>query len=190
MSERLYYFKAGDGNEYGPISAQEVAAWQKQGRMNSESLVRYEDSNDWVPLGRMPELSSSPPPPPSNPQSPSASSSGIGIQMSVDEQNYDEDHRGGLVLGLGIGGLVLSIACCCSLPIPVGLLIALPAWVMGSIDMRKMNAGKMDPSGKGNTKGGLICGIIGTILSLMCLLLLIAGILFEFSSDDFDGFLR
>ena len=24
MSERLYYFKAGDGNEYGPISAEEV----------------------------------------------------------------------------------------------------------------------------------------------------------------------
>ena len=120
MSERLYYFKAGDGNEYGPISAQEVAAWQKQGRMNSESLVRYEDSNDWVPLGRMPELASSPPPPPSNPQSPSASSSGIGIQMSVDEQNYDEGHRGGLVLGLGIGGLVLSIACCCTLPLPLG----------------------------------------------------------------------
>ncbi len=190
MSERLYYFKAGDGNEYGPISAEEVTAWQKQGRMNSESLVRYEDSNDWVPLGRMPELASSPPPPPSNPQSPSASSSGIGIQTSVDEQNYDEDHRGGLILCLGIGGLVLSITCCCSMPIPVGLFIALPAWVMGSKDMRKMNAGKMDPSGKGNTQGGLICGIIGTILSLMNFLLLIAGILFEFSSDDFDGFLR
>ena len=58
MSERLYYFKAGDGNEYGPISAQEVAAWQKQGRMNSESLVRYEDSNDWAPLVNMPELTS------------------------------------------------------------------------------------------------------------------------------------
>ena len=58
MSERLYYFKAGDGNEYGPISPEEVTAWQKQGRMNSESLVRYEDSNDWVPLVNMPELTS------------------------------------------------------------------------------------------------------------------------------------
>ncbi|HBT21669.1 MAG TPA: hypothetical protein DEA68_03460 [Verrucomicrobiales bacterium] len=76
------------------------------------------------------------------------------------------------------------------MPIPVGLFIALPAWVMGSKDMRKMNAGKMDPSGKANTQGGLICGIIGTILSLMNFLLLISGILFEFSSDDFDGFLR
>jgi len=157
--------------------------------MNSESLVRHEDSNDWVPLGRMPELASSPPPPPSNPQSTSASSSGIGIQTSVDEQNYDEDHRGGLILGLGIGGLVLSITCCCTLPLPIGLLIAIPAWAMGSSDMRKMNAGKMDPSGKGNTKGGLICGIIGTILSLMGLLLLIAAVVFEFSTDEFDSFM-
>tara|TARA_B100000945_G_scaffold295655_1_gene273338 strand:+ start:113 stop:220 length:108 start_codon:yes stop_codon:yes gene_type:complete len=31
MSERLYYFKAGDGNEYDPISPEEVTAWQKQG---------------------------------------------------------------------------------------------------------------------------------------------------------------
>ena len=75
------------------------------------------------------------------------------------------------------------------MPIPVGLFIALPAWVMGSKDMRKMNAGKMDPSGKGNTQGGLICGIIGTILSLMGLLLLIAAVVFEFSTDEFDSFM-
>ena len=60
---------------------------------------------------------------------------------------------------------------------------------MGSKDMRKMNAGKMDPSGKGNTKGGLICGIIGTILSLMGLLLLIAAVVFEFSTDEIDSFM-
>ena len=185
---RLYYFKAGDGNEYGPISAEEVTAWQKQGRMNSESLVRYEDSNEWVPLVNMPELAYAEPPP--APQPPHTSGSGTGNPTSVTEQNYDEDHRGGLILGLGIGGLVLSITCCCTLPLPIGLLIAIPAWAMGSSDMRKMNAGKMDPSGKGNTKGGLICGIIGTILSLMGLLLLIAAVVFEFSSDNFYGFLR
>ena len=183
---RLYYFKAGDGNEYGPISAQEVTAWQKQGRMNSESLVRYEDSNDWVPLGRMPELASSPPPPPSNPQSPSASSSGIGIQTSVDEQNYDEDHRGGLVLGLGIGGLVLSITCC--LTLPIGIFIALPAWVMGSKDMKKINAGKMDPTGRSLTQGGLICGIIGTILSLITLLLFVVGFILSIADGSINNF--
>ena len=187
MSKRLYYFKAGDGNEYGPISAEDVTAWQKQGRMNSESLVRHKGSDDWVPLGRIPELAFAEPPP--APRTPPASGSGTGKPTSVTEQYYEEAHRGGLVLGLGIGVLVLSIACCCSLPIPVGLLIALPAWVMGSKDMRKMNAGTMDPTGKGNTQGGLICGIIGTILSLLNLLLLIAAVIFEFSSDEFDSFM-
>ena len=36
----LYYFKAGDEREYGPISVDEIEDWKKQGRMNSESLVR------------------------------------------------------------------------------------------------------------------------------------------------------
>ena len=54
----LYYFKAGDDREYGPISVDEIEDWKKQGRMNSESLVREEHSDKWVTLGSVPELGS------------------------------------------------------------------------------------------------------------------------------------
>ena len=73
-------------------------------------------------------------------------------------------------------------------PIPIALFIALPAWVLGSKDMRKLNAGEMDPTGKGMTQGGLICGIIGTIFALINLLLLVAGILFGLSAASLDNF--
>jgi len=53
---------------------------------------------------------------------------------------------------------------------------------MGSADMRKINAGEMDPAGKGSTKAGLICGIIGTFIALGLILLLIIGILVEVSN--------
>lgn len=61
-------------------------------------------------------------------------------------------HRGVVVLVLGILGLVLCAVCA-----PI-------AWMMGSADLREMDAGRMDPTGRGLTTAGKICGIIGTII--------------------------
>ncbi|MBI5386257.1 MAG: DUF4190 domain-containing protein [Verrucomicrobia bacterium] len=64
-------------------------------------------------------------------------------------------HRGTLILVLGI----LSIVVC-------GFL-GIPAWLMGGGDLKEMDAGLMDPSGRGNTNAGRICGIIGTVLLVL-----------------------
>jgi hypothetical protein len=61
-------------------------------------------------------------------------------------------HRATLILVLGI----LSIVVCG----PLGI----AAWIMGNADLKEMDAGTMDASGRGNTNAGRICGIIGTIL--------------------------
>lgn len=61
-------------------------------------------------------------------------------------------HRGTLILVLGILGLVVCGPC------------GIAAWIMGNGDLREMDAGMMDPSGRSNTNGGRICGIIATIL--------------------------
>lgn len=70
-------------------------------------------------------------------------------------------HRGVLVLVLGI----LSIVVCAFLG-PF-------AWIMGQGDMKKIAVGSMDPSGKGLTQAGMICGIIGTVLLALGLLYVI-----------------
>lgn len=72
----------------------------------------------------------------------------------VRRRNY-EPHRGGLILALGIVGLV---ACA-----PV----AIPAWILGESDLKKIRAGIMDPEGEGLTQAGRILGIIGTIFCLI-----------------------
>ena len=64
-------------------------------------------------------------------------------------------HRGTLILVLGILGLVVCAP------------LAIAAWVMGSGDLKQMDAGTMDPSGRGTTQAGKICGIIGTILLII-----------------------
>ena len=61
-------------------------------------------------------------------------------------------HRGGLVLTLGILGLVVCVIC--------GII----AWVMGKGDLQKMDAGLMDPAGRGLTQAGKICGMISVIV--------------------------
>jgi len=64
-------------------------------------------------------------------------------------------HRGTLILVLGI----LSLVCC-------GLL-GIAAWLMGNTDLKEMAAGTMDPTGQGMTNAGKICGIIGTVLTIL-----------------------
>ena len=62
-------------------------------------------------------------------------------------------HRGTLILVLGILGLVF-----CS------IFTGLPAWVMGYGDLKKIEAGIMDPAGAGTTKAGLWCGFVSCVI--------------------------
>ena len=73
-------------------------------------------------------------------------------------------HRGTLILVLGILSLVV-----CQ---PIGI----AAWVMGANDLKEMDAGTMDPSGRGTTQAGKICGMIGCIL--MIITVVIVGLVF------------
>ena len=79
-------------------------------------------------------------------------------------------HRGVVVLVLGILGLVVCFIC--------GII----AWVMGNNDLREMDAGAMDPTGRGLTQAGKICGmisvilaIIGIVFGLLMIVLMVAG---------------
>jgi len=66
-----------------------------------------------------------------------------------------QPHRGTTILVLGILGLVVCPIC--------GII----AWIMGNGDIKKIEAGQMDPEGLGQTKAGKICGIIATILAIL-----------------------
>ncbi|HEU0039536.1 MAG TPA: hypothetical protein VFR76_09695 [Verrucomicrobiae bacterium] len=68
-----------------------------------------------------------------------------------------------MILIFGILGLV-------GICWPLGIV----AWVMGNGDLKEMDAGAMDPSGRSMTNAGRICGIIGTILLIIGVLVAIA----------------
>jgi hypothetical protein len=68
-------------------------------------------------------------------------------------------HRATLILVFGILGLVSCF--------PLGI----AAWIMGNKDLKEMDAGTMDASGRSNTNAGRICGMIATILAGIILVL-------------------
>jgi len=91
-------------------------------------------------------------------------------------------HRGGTVLALGILGLAVCFIC--------GII----AWVMGSNDLREMDAGRMDPAGRGMTRAGKICGIIsvcvaaaGALLVIMELCLLFLALIAAVATAAWRG---
>ena len=64
-------------------------------------------------------------------------------------------HRATLILVLGILGLVICA--------PLGIVV----WILGNGDLKEMDAGTMDPSGRSTTNAGKICGMIATILMIV-----------------------
>lgn len=68
--------------------------------------------------------------------------------------------RGGLILAMGI----VSLFCC-------GIVLGLIAFFMGSSDLKAMDAGQMDPSGRSMTNVGRILGIVGAVLSILYMVL-------------------
>jgi hypothetical protein len=71
--------------------------------------------------------------------------------------------RAVLILVLGI----LSIVCC-------GLFTGIPAIIMGRNALREIDAAPGQYGGRGLVNGGYICGIIGTALSILGIIVNIA----------------
>jgi hypothetical protein len=80
-------------------------------------------------------------------------------------------HRGVLILVFGILGFVLCF--------PFGIV----AWVMGSTDLKAMDAGRMDPEGRALTRAGQVLGIIMcALIALMMIIGVIAALVAMFAS--------
>ena len=52
----MYKIIGGDGQEYGPVTEQELRQWIVQGRANVQTLVLREGASDWQPLSSIPEF--------------------------------------------------------------------------------------------------------------------------------------
>lgn len=201
--------RTADGMVYGPVSRADLDRWLVEGRVTADSHLLQDGAAQWVHASQVyPQLATASrsgstlssayapagasfgsqyggvPSPQATAGNPFGGSSGSNpfSEASVAQnpygspayggmqgpyQSFARPHRGALVLVLGILGLT---ACA---------LIGIPAAFLGMSDLREMNAGRMDPSGKGLTIAGMVMGLICCAMFalgfLLMLFVIIAG---------------
>lgn len=99
----MFKIIGGDGQEYGPVSADQLRQWITEGRVNLQTRVQAAGTTEWKPLGQFPEFAGTMVPPPLPPPVGAAPAS----KMS--------------------GGIIALIVCACIIPVIaiVGILAAM-----------------------------------------------------------------
>ena len=143
------------GQRYGPVSDDVLREWAASGRLRPADNVWTEGMSDWAAAVTVGGLF--------------ASSISAAAPTSF---AYTRPHRGGMVLTFGIIGIAGHLFCGI-----VALAFGIIAWVMGASDLREMAEGKMDRSGEGATRAGMICGIIGVVIVLIGIVAIVALII-------------
>lgn len=84
----MYKILGDDQKEYGPVNANQLRQWLREGRVNQQTRVQVEGSSEWQPLAAVPELAavSNATAPPINRGSTPASG-GAGINALVPYKN-------------------------------------------------------------------------------------------------------
>ena len=82
-------------------------------------------------------------------------------QPPVYDFHHPAPHRGSTIQTMGI----FSILTCC-VPL-LGLGLGIGAISMANKDLAEIDSGRMDPTGRGQTQSGQVCGYLGCGLSLL-----------------------
>jgi phage FluMu protein Com len=156
--EETWYVRMPSGDEFGPVSRNEINRWMNEGRLSVECLLRKGENAKWQPASEtFPTLASN---------STQPTSSYAASTQAAYSGSHLPQHRGGLIFALALIGW---------LAVP---LTAPIAWLLGSQDLKAMARGQMDPQGEGLTRAGMWLGAIQTILIGLALLAVVAFILF------------
>jgi hypothetical protein len=147
----MYRLVGADQKEYGPVMAEEVREWIKQGRANTTTIARFEEG-PWKPLSAFPEFAAdlaqspvqSPPPP-------------FGASPLASSSSYGQRNHPLAVTGLVLSCLALVPCCCC------GPLLSTAAVILCAIALSQIG---QEPD-KWTGKNLAIIGIVLALLSFV-----------------------
>ena len=163
-SSAQWYVQTPEGQMYGPVTRDTLDNWVREGRVNASCQLRDSANGTWKLASVVyPHLAPQPSPTSPNPYSANPYDSPRTIR-----QSNIEPHRGAFVLVLGILGFLV-----CPIFSPF-------AWIMGKGDIRKMDAGVMDPEGRTLTQVGMILGMIYSCILGVILFLVLVWLVFVF----------
>jgi hypothetical protein len=145
----MYYVIGADGNEYGPVSLEQMRKWVSEGRVNAQSKVRAEGSDTWQTAAELSEISQFLPV--ANMATPGSAQLPPYGQPATAKTGLATTS---LVLG------ILSIIC-------LGPLLGIPAIICGHIARGKIKRSPGGYAGGGMALAGLILGYLSLVLALL-----------------------
>ncbi|MCL5096201.1 MAG: DUF4190 domain-containing protein [Candidatus Omnitrophica bacterium] len=144
----MYKIIGADGREYGPVTAEQLRQWIREGRANADTRVQAEHSVEWKPLGGLPEFADALPkapttPPPLVPPPVSATTGGT-------ETN-----------GMAVAGLILSVLgffqCCGPIFSTLGLIFSVVA-------LSQIDRNPRQQSSRSLAIAGIVIAILGYVV--------------------------
>lgn len=167
-ADDLWHLRIEDGRTFGPVPKSELDQWCAENRVTATCFLRRHSDPNWVEAGNVyPHLGKSGPVS-SNPFRDDLKPTGEIGAGGYGQTGYRQPHRGGVILTFGILGL---FGCGCLIFLGFGI----AAWVMGANDLKAMNEGRMDDSGRSLTQTGQILGMIGCGIAIVATILSIVG---------------
>jgi hypothetical protein len=154
----MYKVLGTDGNEYGPVSAEQVRQWIAENRVEKKTPVRLEGEADWVFLGSLPEFAAAFAPGPSAAPQPSAAllpPAPVRALKSADRPAKDrqsdprENSRAWTAYCLGVVSVVP----------PMGAFLGIPALVMGIAGLRFQRRNP-ETDGRFQAWMGIVLGVL------------------------------
>ncbi len=142
-----YLMRGGDGKAYGPVPAETVRAWFREGRANLQTQLSPEGMETWWPLGEIPEFTDLAAPPPAGAppfQAAFPAASPVAFPQTC---------------GLATASLVLGILS----PLRFGPLTGIPAIICGHQARGKIQRSNGALTGDGMALAGLILGYISLV---------------------------
>jgi len=147
----MYKILGGDGKEYGPVSAETLQQWIREGRANAQTQVLPEGESGWKPLGQVPEFL----PFLTAPASPALISPVQPVTGSRPGTNPMA--LTGMILGLC--SITFGLLCC-------GSVMGIAGIVFSAIGLNQISKNP-EQQGKGMAIAGLITSILGLIAGII-----------------------
>jgi len=147
----MYRIIGADGNEYGPISLEQMRQWIADGRVNAQTRVQAAGVADWKTAAEFPELGFAP----------AGSVPGAGLSSPPPLAGQTPPQQNGLAMTSFVLSL-LSLVC-------FGFLAGIPAVICGHLARARARRSPGQYGGAGFALAGLIMGYVAVVVTLVIL---------------------
>jgi hypothetical protein len=158
----IYKIIGDDGQEYGPVTGEQIRAWITEGRVERKTPVFVDGAKDWNFVGLLPEFTNcfavpgTPPTIAPPPRSPTAAG------RMAKTNSYAQ---AGMIFG------ILSVTCCCC-----GFPFGIVGLVLSLVGLSQINAHPELHEGRGMAIAGLVLSGLSLLLGAGSMLFRLATI--------------